>query len=174
MTPTYLVDNNVLSFFFNAGRKGDLTAICGALSLAVVEEVHDEALRHKTRGDEYRAWHGRGLVSVRQIPLGGVGARCLGRLYKNTTGKDLGEYASIALAVEDPSLVLVTNDKVGHWIGAREVLGERVLRFWAFLRRAQAAAGLDAAAIRSLVANNGQSLTSDEPLWLAEWLDGLG
>ena len=48
--PPYLLDNNVLSHFFNAGHKQALARIAQAMRLVVVEEVHEEALRHRKRG----------------------------------------------------------------------------------------------------------------------------
>ncbi len=40
---SYLLDNNVVSYFFNAGLKAELSRIGAAMALTVVQEVHDEA-----------------------------------------------------------------------------------------------------------------------------------
>jgi hypothetical protein len=159
--------------FFNAGRKDDLAAIGERVPLVVVEEVHQEALDRRQRGGEYRAWQAQGHLAVRPLLAGSVGSTCLGQLYKRTSGKDLGEYASIALAIEDPTLVLVTNDKNAHWIAARELIEgtERVLRFWAFLRRMQPLAKLTPSDVAAVV--QAPALSNDAPLWLPSWMAGL-
>jgi hypothetical protein len=171
--PSYLLDNNVLSYFFNAGLKAALAAIGAKVPLAVVAEVHAEALNHRQRGAEYRGWQAQGHLTVCPLVVGGAGSVCLGQLYSKTTGKDLGEYASIALAVEDPSLILVTNDKNAHWIAARELIvgTDRVLRFWTFLRRMQPLAELKAADVAAIA--QAPALCTDTPLWLADWVAGL-
>ena len=69
--PTYLLDTNELSHFFNAGRKQALADIAAAIPLVIVEEVHEEALRHRKRGDEYRKWQSSSSLAVRAIPVGG-------------------------------------------------------------------------------------------------------
>jgi hypothetical protein len=48
--PPYLLDNNLLSHFFNAGHKQALARIARAMRLVVVEEVHEEALRSAPAG----------------------------------------------------------------------------------------------------------------------------
>lgn len=172
-TPVHLIDTNVVWFFFEAGQKDALKSIANVVPLAVVEEVHQESLNHKQRGAEYRTWQASSAIAVRPLAVGGRGAACLSALRKSSNNMaGLGEDASIALAVEDPSVVFVTNDKRGHWVGAREVVGAgRVLRFWAFLRRTQEAVGLQAAVIRAVVGIN--SLQTDQPLWLSDWLAAL-
>jgi hypothetical protein len=88
MTPTaYLLDNNVLSYFFNAGRKTDLAGIAKQVPLVVVDEVHQEALRHRQRGEEYRAWQAAGHLRVRQLEVGGVGSERLGQFYQRSDGR---------------------------------------------------------------------------------------
>ena len=122
----FLIDTNVVWFFFEAGQKDALKSIANVVPLAVVEEVHQEALNHKKRGDEYRKWQLSSGLTVRSLAVGGVGSVCLGTLRGGSNDmKDLGEHASIALAVEDPSLLLVTNDKGGAWLGLRELVAER-------------------------------------------------
>jgi hypothetical protein len=172
--PKYLVDTNVVSYFFNAGHEAELATVSARMPLVAVEEVHRELLGDvKGNARAYKRWQAAGNLTVRPLLVGSEGASRLGRLYSRTTGRDLGEYASIALATDDPSLVFVTNDKTGHWIGARELLGERVLRFWAFLRRAQQAAGLTARVVQAILLNTRSNLQRDEPLWLKDWLATL-
>ena len=174
VAPTMLLDANVVSYFFNASRKQELGTIAQVLSLAVVEEVHQEALNHKKRGDEYRKWQLSSGLTVRSLAVGGVGSVCLGTLRGGSNDmKDLGEHASIALAVEDPSLLLVTNDKGGAWLGLRELVapGERVIRIWSFLQRAQVAANLGATAVKAIAES--AHLKNDEPTWWNAWLATL-
>lgn len=54
--PRYLLDNNVISYFFNAGLKGEFSRIADTHSLCVVREVHEEALRYPSKGAEYKKW----------------------------------------------------------------------------------------------------------------------
>lgn len=171
---TLLLDANVLSYFFNAGRKQELAAVAAALQLAVVEEVDREARQHKQRGVEYMRWQPTSGIVVRPLALGGTGATVLAALRGASTGlKDVGELASIGLAVEDPTLRFVTNDKGGAWIAMRELVDtdDRVIRFWRFLRDAQAAAGLRRDAVRDVAAQ--AHLQHDAPLWWAAWVASL-
>lgn len=167
---TYLLDNNILSYFLNADRKNDLKRIADVLPLVVVQEVHEEALRHGERGGEYKNWQPGSGIAIRGIPVGGKGSGCLAQLRTDTSGlKDLGELASIALAVEDESLVLVMNDKNGLWIALRELVtpGERVLRLTTFLRRAHDAVGLTDECVRALAKK--AQINVAPPTWWAEW-----
>ncbi|HEX7602924.1 MAG TPA: hypothetical protein VF316_15010 [Polyangiaceae bacterium] len=172
--PTYLLDNNIVSYFLNCDRKADLQRIATGLELAVVAEVHEEALRYAKRGAEYKKWQATSGVSVRRILLGTSASICLAHLRKNTGGlKDLGELASIALASEDERCVVVMNDKNGLWIALQELFGptERVIRLSTFLRRAHAAVGLDARAARELAGR--ANLLDAPPSWWDAWLKSL-
>lgn len=173
-SPIYLLDNNVVSYFLNAEQKTELARIASSLSVGVVREVHEEALRYKRKGDEYRAWQPSSGITVLDISVGGAASTCLGKL-KTTTGiKDLGELASIALAFEDEALVVVSNDHNGLVLALAELVGpgERVIKFSTFLRRAHTAVGLSRTCV-SAVATKSQ-LPRSPPTWWADWFATLG
>jgi hypothetical protein len=170
----YLLDNNVVSYFFNAGLERELSRIAQALQLGVVREVHEEAARHPNKGHQYEQWQPSSALTVRDIVVGGAGSACLACLQTASGSlRDLGELASIALAFEDPSLVLVSNDKNAIWIAMRELHepGERIIRFSTFLRRAHSFAGLTRA-MASELAKHAQ-LVHAPPTWWSDWLATL-
>ncbi len=169
----YLLDTNVLSYFLHAGQKKALALIATRMPLALVDEVHQEMLKDTKRGAEYRKWQPSTGIVVRTLSVGSVGATCLGKLRKKSgDSKNLGEYASIALAVDDPGLVFVTNDQKGAWLAQRELVaeGERVLGFWAFLHRAQAATNMSRTVAETVAR---VALVDHEPTWWADWLATL-
>jgi hypothetical protein len=173
-SPTYLLDNNIISYFFNAGLKAELSRIGKAISLAVVREVDNEALRHSAKGGEYKKWQPTSPLAVRDIAVGGVGSTCLALLRTGTGGlKDLGELASIALAVEDASFVLVCNDHNAVWIALRELFeeGEHVVRFPTFLRRAHDAVGLTQSVVTKLARLS--QVAHGPPTWWPQWFANL-
>jgi hypothetical protein len=106
--------------------------------------------------------------------VGGVGSTCLGLLWTNTGSlKDLGELASIAVAVEDASLVFVCNDHNAVWIALRELFqpGEHVVRFSTFLRRAHDNVGLRRSVVEKLAKL--AQLAHAPPTWWTDWLSTL-
>jgi hypothetical protein len=170
----YLLDNNIVSYFFNADLQADLARIAGALTLAIVREVHEEAPRHATKGAVYEKWLPSSGVTVRDIAVGSPGSGILADLQLSTGSlSDLGEFASIAIASEDPSLIFVTNDKAALWIALRELYapGERVIRFPTFLRRAHDAVGLSQAAVTKLAKH--AQVSDAPPTWWSAWLTTL-
>jgi hypothetical protein len=170
---TYLVDNNVISYFFNAGVKRQLTAIADVLPLAVVREVHDEAAK-AAFGNEYKNWQSTSKLKLVDLLVGGPGSKLLTELRRASSSlKDLGEHASIALAAEDKQYVFVANDKNALWIALRELYEPRevVIRLSTFLRRvADANAMTKSCAID--IAKKSQ-LEDALPTWWANWLATL-
>lgn len=156
-SPVYLLDNNVVSYFFNAGAEADLVRVAKAVPLVVVREVHEEAARHPTRGKQYEKWQPSSGLEVRDIVVGGEASTCLASLQTASGSlKDLGELASIALALEDRGLVVVSNDKI---------------RLSTFLRRAHAAAGLTKSTATKLAKHS--QLVAGLPTWWTDWLRTL-
>lgn len=51
---TFLLDSNILVFFFNCRRQGELAGASATVQLAITDAVEKELADHKTRG--------RGLV----------------------------------------------------------------------------------------------------------------
>jgi len=171
---SYLLDNNVISYFFNAERKDALARIARMLPLVVVGEVHEEALRYRSKGDEYCKWQAANDLTVTRIPVGSPASQRLAMLRRGSGGlKDLGELASIALASEDPSLLLVMNDKNGIWIALRELLTptENVIRWSTFLRRAQETVQLSQKTVLALAEVS--QLNHAPPTWWSEWMSNL-
>jgi hypothetical protein len=171
---TYLLDNNIVSYFFNAGLKAELSRIGGTLPLAVVREVHEEACRHPNKGAEYAKWQAIAPLAVRDLLVGGVGSTCLGLLRSNTGSlKDLGEHASIAATVDDSSLIFVCNDQNALWIALRELFkpGEHVVRFSTFLRRAHETVGLRRSVVEKLAKL--AQFAHAPPTWWTDWLATL-
>lgn len=174
LTVTYLLDNNVLSYFLNAGRKADPSGIASRDALAIVEEVDAEARNDTKRGGEYRKWIGRSGIDVRSITAGSQAATLLGLLKKPTSGlKDLGELASIALCTEDAALVLVTNDKEAIRFALRELItpGEHVISFTTFVRRVADGGGLDRATVEAVAAK--AQVAAAPPTWWPTWISTL-
>lgn len=123
MSATYLLDTNIVSYFLEAQGGEVLAAATRVVSLAIVDEVRGELARHPARGgSSFEHWLAASGIAVRSIPVGSDAAATLAHLLNPAAPlKDLGEYASIALATVDPALVLVTHDKNGLWRAVREI-----------------------------------------------------
>lgn len=148
----YLLDNNVVSYFWNAGREGELAAASQRVALGICEEVRDES--EKMRGKRFRDWLTKSAIQVRGIELGSAAHRTLIALHPDVgVLKDLGERASIALCAHDRDLVFVANDKKALWLALRELhlRGERILGLLVFLRRLHEDGGLPPEALDEVV-----------------------
>lgn len=121
--PTLLLDTNIVSSFLQAGRETELAAASRQIPLAVVDEVRRELQGDRQRGGTpFTTWLAGSSISIRRIPLDSEAANTFAQLlHPKDPQKDLGERASIALAVSEPDLVIVTHDKNALWIAVREI-----------------------------------------------------
>ncbi len=162
----YLLDNNILSYFWNTGHERDLAAAGQRVDLSICEEVRDEAARN-FGPTKLQAWLDKGPIQMRGIEVGSTAHATLMDLHPDMSIlKDLGERASIALCAHDPSLVFVANDKKALWLALRELhaRGERIVGLLVFLRRLHEDAGLSPEAIDDVAKISGHST----PTW---WRD---
>lgn len=168
----YLLDNNVLSYFLNRGRAEALSTAAVRTQLVIVDEVREEAERHRTLGGFFRDWLPTTRIQVRPIEVGSLAHHTLVALSPDLAGtKDKGERASLALASVDDTLTFVANDKNALWLALRElhVRGERILGIPVFLRRLRDDAGLDRESIDDVMAAS----TCPVPTWWNAWRASL-
>ena len=168
----YLLDNNILSFFLNRGRHEELAAASGKMALTIVDEVREEAERHRALGAQFKNWLPRTRITVRSIELGTPAHAALTDLVPDlTVTRDKGERASVALASVDDTLTFVANDKNGLWLALRELhaRGERVLGVPVFLRRLREEAEMAADAVDDVMAASGCPV----PTWWKPWRASL-
>lgn len=122
MSPSFLLDTNIVSNFLQAGRDSEFAVASRRVSLLIVDEVRRELEADKTHGRAFKSWLASSNISVRRISLGSEAAANLAQLlHPRDPHKDLGERASIALAASEPTLVLVTHDKNALWLTIREI-----------------------------------------------------
>lgn len=165
----YLLDANVVAYFIGAGQAEALSAASKMVSMTIVAEVRDELLRDKVRGGRwFEAWLAGSKINTRSILTGSAAATTLGALMPAEGVKDVGERASIALAVHDPTLCFVTHDKNGLWIAVRETWspGERLLGLAPFLRRLYEAKALVTPEVLDQVV---AMIPQQRPTWWSSW-----
>jgi hypothetical protein len=123
LSPTFLLDTNIVSSFLQAGREQELAGAGQRVSLAIVDEVRRELEADAHRGGKpFATWLVGSNISIRRIALGSEAAATFAQLlHPKDPHKDLGERASIALVASEPALVLVTHDKNALWIAIREI-----------------------------------------------------
>lgn len=171
---TYLLDNNVISFFWNRGREKDLAFAATKVALAIVAEVRDEAARHPTYGARFTKWLPGTQIGCLEIALGSKAHVVLAELTQaQTTTKDMGERASVALASTIRDLVFVTHDTNATVLAHRELFerGERVIGLAVFLRRLAEDAGTSPVALDDVmqVSQHGKR----PPTWWPSWRANL-
>lgn len=174
-TPVYLLDCMVVSYFLQAKQKDALGLIGDHVGIAIADAVHDELLADTHRGPEYAKWQRKAKVAIHALAVGGAGARVLAALEAQIGGRrDKGERKSIAIASEAPELVFVTHDVRATFLALRELGsgGERVVSFFEFVRRGQAAAGITRAAVEAC-ASIALREPKHEPTWWRAWLNAL-
>lgn len=126
---TYLLDNNVVSYFLHCRREAALMDAAGRGSLAIADEVSKELKRSRSDGERFSAWFAGGKIASLAIEVGSEADATFQALTPPTAGRGQGERASIALAAHDPSLVLVANDRNAMWLALAELhhAGERMI-----------------------------------------------
>ncbi|MBK8943497.1 MAG: type II toxin-antitoxin system VapC family toxin [Polyangiaceae bacterium] len=170
---TYLVDANVLAYFWNVGQQTALAESAAKLALATPEEVSEELGRSPKYGAQFRKWIASSGVGVLPIEAMSAVDETFTALHPDRTAlRGKGEHACIALAAHDPSLVFVANDKNALWLALHELHAEgaRVIGVRVFLRRLQEQAGLGLVAVDQ-VARAAQGPT---PSWWQGWRAKLG
>jgi hypothetical protein len=163
---TYLLDNNVISYFLLCGREGELAAAAGHCELAMADATHRELLEpHTHRGHYERAFASSPIRVIPVLALSDAEAT-QDALSLNKSRRGRGERASIALAVHDPSLIFIANDKNAMWNAIAELHGApRVLGVPPFLRILRERASLSTDAIDDVIGRwNGR-----RPTWWADW-----
>jgi len=170
---TYLLDANVASYFLQASREQELAAAAKLTPLAIVDEVRVElAADTKRGGPAFSKWLASSSIDVRSILLGSPAHATLTQLLAGgSTSKNLGERASVALALSDPTLTFVTYDKNAMWLAVRELWapGEHVLGVAPFLRRLFEARSLtDVATLDDVM-----KFIDVKPTWWGSWRAGL-
>lgn len=165
---TFLLDNNALSYFFNASEQGAPSDASHKVSLAVVGEVADELRKHPTFGAKFDNWLAKTAIRERAIAVGSAADAVLQELHPASAPKDLGEHASIALAATDLQYVFVANDKGALWLALNELVepGERIVGLRVFLRRLREHAKLPGRAIDGVV----RAAQGKHPTWWAAWV----
>jgi hypothetical protein len=165
----YLLDNNVVSYFFQARRHADLAATAGRVSLALSEEVHDELARAPAFGQRFAAWFPTSGITMIPIVIGSEADGIEQELSVGlTTPRGRGERASIALAAVDPELCFVANDRNALWIALRELhaTGERIIGLPVLLRRLHELGGMPREAAEAVMTIS----TLPKPTWWARWI----
>lgn len=172
---TFLLDTNVISYFLQIGREPELAIAAQRCPMAVVDEVYQELQADPRRGRTFTRWFDTSNIRRRSIEVGSAASMTLAQLRKpgppNSNApppnKDLGERASIALAMSDPSLTFVAHDRNAMWIALRElwVAGERFVGVPVFVRRLFDGEALSEAGIADEIIE----YLKPQPTWWASW-----
>lgn len=135
---TYLLDANVLAYFWNVNQQQALATAAAKVSLAAAEAVKDELERAPKYGSRFKNWIGTTAIAVVPIiALSDVHTHLLALQPDPTKLKDKGERASIAIAGQDPNFAFVANDKAALWLALHELHQReaRIIGVRVFLRR---------------------------------------
>jgi hypothetical protein len=173
----YLLDTGIVLGFQKCGHLDALTGAAGLVSLTLVEEVFDEITdprggKHAAEANAAKSLFAESKLGIRGIPIGSPAAATLWAIRRGKTSTaDLGEAASIALALHDRDLTFVTNDAAASLKSLTELRG-RTLSFHPFLAALveAGAVGVErsdeiAGAIRGL-----RDWGAVEPTWWSSWL----
>jgi hypothetical protein len=167
----YLLDANVIIYFKAAGYLPALVGAAEKVRIVVAREVYDEVVTNNTKdGPLVKKYIDGTSIDVRGIPLKDAPALAAlrsGRV-KGSAGRtgDLGEDASIVLAVADKNLVFVTNDKDAAFYALgelRETRG-RVMTLHVFLREL-----VQQEALLPKVARQVAAKLNRAPSWWVAW-----
>jgi hypothetical protein len=174
---TYLLDTMIVSYFLQAQREADLAMAARRCPMSLVDEVRKELENDTKRGGRsFKKWLDASGIEPRAIEVGTVAHSTLAALVSPTsTGKNLGERASIAIAASDASLTFVTNDKNGLCVALREIWmpGERILGLAVFLRRLFEQHALEDPMVLDDVMTIATHSPKQQPTWWASWRAGL-
>lgn len=120
---TYLLDTNVISYFLQASREKELSDAAKLIPMAIVGEVRSElAADTKRGGAAFAKWLAGSGIDVKELIVGSPAANTLAQLAsKAVTARNMGERASVALALVEAGFTFVTHDKNGAWLALREI-----------------------------------------------------
>lgn len=166
---TYLLDNNIVSYFVQTRRHTELTEAAAMVPCAIVDRVEQELKDDVSRRRFFETWLPSSNLVVHPIRLGSAAEDQLARLEPELKKRGRGERASIALAANDPTLVFTAMDKNALWLALRELWspGERVIGLPVFLRRLVEAKAL-ARSVADEVLVYAQP-NQPTPTWWADW-----
>jgi hypothetical protein len=174
---TYLLDTGIVLGFQKCGHLDALADAASSVAVALVEEVYDEITdprggKHVDAASKARRVIDASKISLCSIPLGSTEARTFSAIRRGrTSSADLGEAASIAVAVHGPSYVFVTNDGAASLRSLQELRG-RTMSFHPFLR-VLADAGAIGPERSDEIATAIQGLRdwgATQPTWWGQWL----
>jgi len=163
---TYLLDNNIVQYFVHGGRGHELGVAAGKVCLAVAREVYREACAG-SHGAAGRAALPVDSVKILDIVVDSPEDTTLNALAPLGAARGQGERESIALALHNPSLVFVANDRNALWIALHELHapGERLIGVPVFLRRLHEVGALSPACIDEVM----RRWRGRRPTWWADW-----
>ncbi len=167
----FLLDTNVLAYFFEARRHSELADAAAIEPCAIADDVKRELEADAQRHQLFATWMQSSSVGVLPIIVGSPADRVFCELESSaSTARGRGERASIALASAEPRLTLVTMDKGALWIALRELWapGERLIGLPVFLRRLVDGAALDRDAAQDVMEASRQL----RPTWWVHWWKG--
>lgn len=165
---TFLLDTQVVSFFFQARRHQELAEAAARVPCAIVDEVRLERTRDPTRGGLFKRWLPTSHLDVLAIELGSPADAWLLRLQVGVTSSGgKGERASIALCATREDLVFTCMDKNAMWLALRELHlpGERLISLPVFLRRLVDAEAIIGEVAEDVLRHSRQAI----PTWWANW-----
>lgn len=168
---TYLLDNNVISYFLHCRQEVALMAAGARCPLAIADEVRVELLKSRTDGERFKKWFAAGEIENLEIVVGSDIDSTFQSLPVSNSVRGRGERASIALAAHDASRVFVANDRNAMWLALDELHlpGERMIGVPVFLRRLREQAALPVEAIDGVM----DMRRGRRPTWWATWRASL-
>ena len=123
---TIVPDSNVFSDFFNAGALAVLMEASAVTPITVVAEVQAELAKKPEFRKPLQTLLNSSAVSTREILVGTVEHRTYRSLRKHRligAAHDAGEHACIAIAMSDPEMIFLTDDKKALFTAARQLQG---------------------------------------------------
>ena len=88
---TYLLDNNVVSYFLHGRREADLMDAARRCPLAIADEVSKELKRSSRDGGRFKAWFAGGAIASLAIAVGSEVDATYQALTPPTTERGKGE-----------------------------------------------------------------------------------
>ena len=162
----YLLDNNVLQYFFHARRELALVEAAAVVPMVIAGEVFEEACLGANGARARKVLTGS-AIGVRQIEVDSPVDATLEALQPLASVHGDGERESIAIAAHDPELVFVANDRNAMWIALNELhlAGARMIGVPVLLRRLHEAGRLEPAAIDDVL----RHWSGRRPTWWPTW-----
>ncbi|MCX5743171.1 MAG: hypothetical protein NT062_11825 [Proteobacteria bacterium] len=161
----------MVSYFLQSHCEADLMSAADRCELAIADEVARELAAAQRDGARFKRWFAGGRIAGLAILVGSEVDQTYQDLTPPTTLRGKGERASIALAVHDPSFVLVANDRNAMWLALAELHHprERMIGVPVFLRRLHVDAGLPTTTLDAVI----DTYQGRRPTWWAPWRASL-